>query len=84
MKLKPKAAPAAQPTQILVVDTCGECHWWKQLQGPFGKCKRFPPTPLAGAGVVQPVTQAEDYCGEFASKTPPPAGPVGFAPPVAT
>lgn len=72
---------ASEPAQLLVVDTCGECHWWKHVAQGIGRCKRFPPVPMPGSAGMHPHTQAEDYCGEFAGKAPPASAPVGFAPP---
>jgi hypothetical protein len=63
-----------------VVDSCGACHWWKSA-GAIGTCKRFPPVPLASAGCVQPITEADNWCGEFHQAVEQAQKPVGFVRP---
>lgn len=85
-----KAAPAAV-TELRVAgavaneteDSCSRCHWWTRFTAEgaiYGKCHRFPPTPLAGAGCHQPTTKADDWCGEYAESVAELARPVGFMP----
>lgn len=77
-----KAKVAAAPAQLLVVDTCGACHWWRQSSAlpSLGTCKRFPPTPLLSAGQASPTTKAEDWCGEFEAARISDEKVAGFAP----
>lgn len=62
--------------------TCSACRFWKQNEGKeHGECRRYPPqsTERVGteAGEVSsttysdwPLTDADEWCGEFSVKTP--------------
>jgi hypothetical protein len=55
------------------VITCGHCKFWLEKQDPVGVCRRYPPTTVSASGhVAWPVTNHEDWCGEFVSAEPPP------------
>lgn len=56
---------------------CEKCRWWDNQESTgcpeFGQCHRFPPR-YSGEDVMQernwPTTNADDWCGEFAARTP--------------
>lgn len=54
-----KKAPSAPSRPIPRLATCASCRFWRERT-----CRRYPPTPLAGAGNVQPQTSEQDSCGE--------------------
>ncbi|WP_332772945.1 hypothetical protein [Phenylobacterium sp.] len=53
--------------KVATVDCCGDCRFWHfnpEAVEDVGICRRFPPTPLASAGCAQPITRANQFCGE--------------------
>ena len=58
--------------------TCSTCVYWDLINGPQGRCRVLPPPlpPVAHAGTIWPITQADDWCGRWAASPgnePPPA-----------
>ena len=46
-------------------ETCSTCRNWKESKAIVrGTCRRYPPQPYAG-DMCQPVTKADDWCGEY-------------------
>lgn len=62
-KRKLALAPAEAPETT--VANCATCVFWDRHHGAAaGKCRRYPPVPLAGAGILQPTTHETQWCGE--------------------
>ncbi|MBI1684455.1 hypothetical protein [Caulobacter hibisci] len=59
---KPTAPRTAPEPALAGCVTCRFAVWTDQQAR--GVCKRFPPTPIAGAGNLQPSVTALDACGE--------------------
>lgn len=66
---------------LVIPDGCHNCRFWARFAEEHGRCRRFPPTPLASAGQTQPITDGEVWCGEHDQAAAEASNPVGFAPP---
>ena len=70
--VRPKVAkvmPADQTTPR--VERCGTCRWWVPIADRAdGACHRHAPNPRAQRRQAWPRTLPEDWCGEFARRTP--------------
>ena len=48
---------------------CGNCKYWKKVEGKIGECHRYAPMPIMSKEpelVKWPQTNSAEFCGEFA------------------
>lgn len=67
------------PLQKPCVGFCSQCAWWNEyLDEPkVGECQRFPPQLVTADQSLWPVTEADDWCGEWEAEEPPKVGSRG-------
>jgi hypothetical protein len=58
-------------------DACARCRYWRRLEAnpSQGECRRRAPRPVTDGGVhsvaTWPVTDPDDWCGEFRDRAAP-------------
>lgn len=52
--------------------TCDACRYWQETDGKaepaVGECRRYAPPPGDGLTAMWPMTDADDWCGEYAER----------------
>lgn len=58
--------PQATENDGLAMPACRDCVFFVPMEGKkYGVCHRYPPSIRSGKWINQPLTNGDNWCGEF-------------------